>query len=222
MDQLRAKPKYGCLGVIILVLIIGFLSEKFGCNNKTADDSKIVSEQLINDSSDNGSAAKIIKSLDPDEIKTVLLQIYLTVDANDNELIKLEDKYYRIVSNNANFFGKKYEIAKKTKEALTQAKATFISFKIPKEITDDSRNSLTESFSTIEKYYDDIIDGIDMDLSQNLRLFKNQLPFGGGKELQNLQEASDAIDDIAKVLIDNGFSAKEIKRMEKNEKASIK
>lgn len=222
MDQLGSKPKYGCMSVIILVLIIGFLSEKFDCNNKSADDSKIGSEQLINDSNNNGSNPKIIKSLNPDEIKTVLLKIYLTVDANDNELIKLEGRYYKVISNNSNFFEKKYEIAKKTKEALKEAKATITSFRIPNEITDDSRNSLTESFSTIENYYSDIIDGIDMDLDQNLRLFKNQLPFGGGKELQNLQDASDAIDNIAKVLIDNGFSAKEIKRMEKNEKASIK
>ena len=222
MDQLGSKSKYGCMGFIILVLIVGFFSEKFGCNNQTAEDSKIGSEQLINDSSNNGSASKIIKSLNPEEVKTVLLKIYLTVDANDNELIKLKGRYYRVISNNSNSFEKKYEIAKKTKEALTEAKTIITSFRIPNGINDDSRNSLTESFSTIENYYSDIFDGIDMDLEQNLRLFKSQLPFGGGKDLQNLQDASDAIDNITKVLIDNGFTAKEIKRMEKNEKASIK
>lgn len=43
-----------------------------------------------------------------------------------------------------------------------------------------------QSFSTIETHYTDIIEGIDMDLDRNLRLFTNELPFGGGKDLQNL------------------------------------
>lgn len=46
MSEKNLNRKHGCLGLIILILIIGFISDKFGCNDNTTVGKKEIRRTL--------------------------------------------------------------------------------------------------------------------------------------------------------------------------------
>lgn len=105
---------------------------------------------------------------------------------------------------------------------MQQAKNAITAIQLPDGLSEDSRSTLMQSFTTLEDYYTDQISGINSDLEKKFLLLRNEMPFGGDDDTQKMQDAADAIDNITKVLVDLGISSTDIQRMEKKEKKTIK
>ena len=194
----------GCLVVFIALLLIGFVSDKLGCNKE-------------NDAPISNTAQQItivpLTKTDSSEIRKKLKRIYIIVDSNDNALLSPLKKYVTIVTNNLNSYEKKYEVAKNTKIHLQNAKNILSSIQLPENLPEDIKNTLRSSFSTIAQSYSNLIDGINIDVENKLRFLRSDLPFGGQEDFNQEQDAADSIDGMLKILIDFGMTPKEISKL---------
>lgn len=203
--QNKKNQNSGCLGFLIVGLILWFIFEK-GCScNKESNIMPSNSPQKI--------AVVELTKTDSLAIRKKLQRIYILVDSADYALLSPLKKYVTVVTNNLNPYEKKYETAKNTKAQLQRAQNFLSSIDLPENLSENNRSYLRTSFSTIADYYSNLITGIDIDVENKLRFLHNDMPFGGQEDFEKGQAAADAIDGISKILIDFGMTPKVISKI---------
>ncbi len=174
MAENNQSGREGCIGLIVIILIIGFIADKFGCNNNNEEDkpSKEKIETVV---------SNILSKEDSNQIQNELLKIISVVDANNKRSIAVLDQLNNQLNAYTNYHTSRYnvyEAAKIAKSTVRKIHDNTYSIETPQKLSENLKDSLLHGLVLIQSCYLDLESG-----------YKAAMRFING------EENYDAIDD---------------------------
>ena len=162
--QKEKDQRTGCVAVIIVLLILGFLSEKFGCN-KFNDSNKTVPVVTI-------ISPPKLSHADSTTIGVELVNILKTVNAANVEprkALKQFSKYAAGLSNFSSNISQVFQAVKIARHKMETAALDISNIVLPKMLPQQMKDSLSAALSTINSSYLTSSDAFD----EAMKLAKN-------------------------------------------------